>query len=202
MQTSKYMPFIIGARVSLQPFSQDDAPLLVKWGNDPTSRQMARNTFPRTFDGTKKQLEEAATSMPKNDMIWMAIWHNADAKVIGEAKFVRIEWTNRNAMLWVSIGDTTYWHQRLGRDAIMLMLQYAFEELAMHKVVAHVILDNTGAVSAFTDCGFSIEVTFKDHVYFDYKYHDVGAFAIFEGDWWKRKAATRGESPSVKVGGP
>ncbi len=188
MQSSKAMPFITGQRVSLQPLSKDDVHLLVQWANDPSARQLARNTFPRTLDGTKKQVEEAATSMPKNDMVWMAVWHNKDGKVIGEAKFTRIEWVNRNAAIWVAIGDKSYWHQRLGREAIELMLQYAFEELGLHKVIAPVILDNTGAVAAFKDCGFAIEITFKDHVYFDYKYHDVGAFAVFESAWKKRRA--------------
>jgi diamine N-acetyltransferase len=202
MQGSKYMPFIIGRRVSLQPLSPDDVPMLVQWANDPSARQMTRNTFPRTFEGTKKQVEEAATAMPKNDMIWMAIWHIGDGKVIGEAKFTRIEWANRNAMVWVSIGDTAYWHQKLGREAITLMLQYAFEELAMHKVIAHVIMDNKGAVSALVECGFTLELTFKDQVYFDYKYHDVGAYAIFDRDWKSRKVLVKSTSTGEKVGAP
>ncbi len=192
------MPFLIGKRVSLQPLSQDDVPLLVQWANNPSSRQMTRNTFPRTFEGTKKQAEEVSTANPKNDIVWMTIWHNGDKKVIGEAKLTRIDWTNRNAGIWVAIGDMTYWHQKLGREVIDLMLQYAFEELAMHKVTASIILDNVGAVTAFKDCGFSIEVTFKDQSYFDYKYHDVGAFAFFECDWWKRKASSK---PGVGEGG-
>ncbi len=80
------MPFLIGKRVSLQPLSQDDVPLLVQWANNPSSRQMTRNTFPRTFEGTKKQAEEVSTANPKNDIVWMTIWHNGDKKVIGEAK--------------------------------------------------------------------------------------------------------------------
>jgi RimJ/RimL family protein N-acetyltransferase len=67
-----------------------------------------------------------------------------------------------------------------------LMLKYAFEELGLHKVMANIIVDNKGAVAAFTGCGLTLELTFKDHVQFAFKYHDVGVFAILASEWQAR----------------
>ena len=177
------MPFRIGPRVSLQPVSLDDVPLLVKWGNEPATRQLARTSFPRSLEAVKKQVEDNAAVSQKSDMIWFMIWHNADAKTIGEAKLTRITWANRNAALWVGIGDTAYWHQGLGREAGELMLGYAFDELQLHKVFVHIIVDHEHAIAALEAAGFTREVIYKDQVYFDYKYHDLAVYAMFEADW-------------------
>ena len=120
---SKVMPFRVGDRVSLQPVTIDDVPAIVKWSNDPVTRQLARTGFPRTQEAVKKQVEDSAAVSQKSDMIWFTILHNADAKVIGEVKVSRISWTNRNAALWVGIGDTEYWHQGLGREAGAIHLE-------------------------------------------------------------------------------
>lgn len=177
------MPFRIGPRVSLQPVSLDDVPLLVKWANDPATRQLARNSFPRTLEAVKKQVEDNATVSQKSDMIWFTVLYNTDVKIIGEAKLTRITWANRNAALWVGIGDTEYWHQGLGRNAGELALGYAFEELQMHKIFVHVLVDHERAIAALEAAGFRREITYREQVYFDYSYHDLAVYAIFEADW-------------------
>ncbi|HME53868.1 MAG TPA: GNAT family protein [Candidatus Lokiarchaeia archaeon] len=183
MEPSRAMPFRIGLRVSLQPASLDDVPVIVKWANDPATRQLARNSFPRTLEAVKKQVEDNANVSQKSDLIWFIVWHNADARTIGEAKLTRITWANRNAALWVGIGDTDYWHQGLGREAGDLALGYAFDELNMHKIIVHVIIDHERAIAALEAAGFNREVTYREQVYFDYTYHDLAVYAMFEADW-------------------
>ena len=77
--------FLKGNRVSLRPFSAEDAPFFLKWYNDPATRSKIGEAYPC--------LPERADAIARRtgpDCVWFAVVRNSNGAVIGEVGLLRM----------------------------------------------------------------------------------------------------------------
>ena len=75
-------------------------------------------------------------------------------------------------MLFRSIGDKDYWGRGYGREAVSLLLDYAFRVRNLRRVWLEVHAANERAIRAYKACGFVEEGRMREHVWLAGRYVD------------------------------
>ncbi len=178
-----YIPFIEGENVALAPTNLDHVPLYAKWNNNPKARLYARNMIPHTTEEMKKWFE------PRQGLsrhVGFEIWYKKDQVPIGTCGFGRIDWVDRNANIYMSIGEPKYWNMNLGTEASHLLIDYGFKELNFFKIYAGVFEPNIRSWTVAEKDGFALEGIQKKAMYIDGEYVDSRKYRLFKEDWLNR----------------
>lgn len=111
----------------------------------------------------------------------------ADGKFIGGCALFNFNDTAHTCELGITIGDLEYQGKGYGREAIGLLLDYAFRLRNMRKVYLTVNGDNERAQRAYRACGFTEEARWHQHVWSAGQYVDLVGMGIFHEAWLQRK---------------
>lgn len=179
--------FIAGKNVSLRPIIEADNRLFVQWLNDPEARRYLRVLFPITTESEKKWLLEGAEVGQKSERITFAIVFNDGDHLIGDVGLHEISWPDCTAWLGLMIGDKACWGAGCATEAGTLLLDYAFGELGMRKIMAGIYEPNVRSRSVAKKLGFTLAGVHKDDVFVDGKYHDGCIYELFQDEWLKIK---------------
>lgn len=71
----------------------------------------------------------------------------------------------------------------VGKCAVNLLSQYAFQRLNAHRVWLGVSEDNRRAVKCYLDCGYVFEGRLRDEIFYGGKYHAAIRMSILEDEW-------------------
>jgi RimJ/RimL family protein N-acetyltransferase len=92
---------------------------------------------------------------------------------IGNIGLHRIDLKNRTAVLGIFIGEKDFWGKGYGREAIRVMLRYAFFELGLNRVELETFDFNERAMRCYKAVGFK-EVGVRRKAFFrDGAFHDL-----------------------------
>ncbi len=107
----------------------------------------------------------------------------ADDTVIGFVALFNIKWSNQTAEMAIGIGDPAYRGKGYGQDALKLILNYAFNELNLHRVGLTVMSYNTKAIKAYERVGFVHEGTQRQAIQRQGKRYDLLAYGILRSEF-------------------
>jgi RimJ/RimL family protein N-acetyltransferase len=178
VKEDKSFPFIEGDRIYLCTANIDNINLYTKWMNNPKIRKYARYEMPLTVEEVKKYFEPTKEEV-KTD-IFFEIWHKNSKNPIGYTGFIRINWFTRSAHIFFLIGDIDYWGQNIATEAGQLVINYGFEELNLHKIVARVFSPNKASLRVVEKLGFNLEITLKKEIYIDGEFVDAFEYIIIK----------------------
>jgi ribosomal-protein-alanine N-acetyltransferase len=183
-----HAPFMQGKRVSLRPLTKDDVPLLAVGENDPDVRRYARSWFPQTVEAREKRMAENPDITQKSDRILFVIHHEQGNKPIGFTSLGAISWPDRNAWLGLVIGDKSCWAKGYAVEAGAMLLDYAFGELGMHKIITGIFQPNKRSQAAAAKAGFKLRGVLKGHIFVEGKFVDSFTFELMRDDWLANRA--------------
>ena len=106
-----------------------------------------------------------------------------DRQLIGEISLQNVSWPNRNAELGISIGDSNYQGKGYGSEAIFLLIDYAFNELNLHRIQLSVVSYNDRAIAAYKKLGFVSEGTYRQYGMRDGKFYDLHLMGLLAPEW-------------------
>ena len=127
--------FISGEKVYLRPSNESDTDLLAYGKNNEEVRKTLFLFAPVTTDQAKEEM--AAWNSSKEIMLF-TICRNSDDTAIGQTAFVRIDYVSHAAVFYIAIYDPQYWSSGFGKEAVRLMLKYAFDILNLNRIQLHV----------------------------------------------------------------
>ncbi len=151
---------IEGAGVVLRALARDDLPRCLAWYNDP---EVAR-LLGRATGSTIGELEawfEALGRRP--DERAFAIFAQGGAH-IGNVYLREIDPRRHRASVGIVVGEKGYWGQGLGREALGLLLDFAFRGLGLRRISLEVLRTNVRAVRAYRGLGFRVEGMHREEV--------------------------------------
>lgn len=166
---------IEGQRVSLRPMMEADATDVVRWRNDPFVIEHLFGDEPPTLDSHARWFEQLQTRGDRQEFI---IIERASERSIGTIGLSSIDWKHRRAEYGILIGEADARGKGYAREASVLILDYAFTELHLHRVYLLVFADHVAAQSLYQRLGFQIEGTLRDHVCKRGVFRDVIEMAI------------------------
>lgn len=171
-----------GERVKLTSVYEEDLSIFEKWYND--------ISFLRFYDMTaacpksKDELEEMVRSIKKsNDSLIFAIRTVEDDKFIGVAGFENILWNNGNAVIYIGIGEEGHRGKGLAKEALNLAMEFAFQELNLHRIQLNVLEYNEDAIRLYERLGFKREGVYREFIHRDGKRYDMYLYGILRHEW-------------------
>jgi RimJ/RimL family protein N-acetyltransferase len=171
-----------GEKVVLRAFTRNDLPRLWEFNNDLEIEILGGGDppMPQTYGRLEADFEQDA-SRGGRDGPRFAI--EADDKLIGQCGLFAIDETARTSEMGIGIGDREYWGKGYGRDAIRVLLDYAFRHRNLHKVWLRVNGDNERAIRAYRACGFVEEGRLRSHVWSNSKHIDLLCMGVLRDEW-------------------
>ena len=107
----------------------------------------------------------------------------ADGKLIGGISLRDINPTSGTAELGVGIGDREYWGRGYGRDAVRVILRYAFIMRNLNRVWLQTGSLNERAIRCYRACGFVEEGVLRQHDWSDGGRRDVMCMGVLRDEW-------------------
>ena len=144
--------------------------------------QSQRNQFFKPEIFKTQWLEKAWQKMQDCKRICFVIYWQG--KLVGSSSYYDIDEEHKH----LSIGYTWYhpdfWGSQLNPTVKYLMLNYAFEELRMHRVAFTVDHENFRSQAALTKLGIAKEGILRKHmIRADGSHRDTVVFAVTSDDW-------------------
>jgi RimJ/RimL family protein N-acetyltransferase len=169
-----------GERVTLRATTKEDLTSLARFENDLVFVLAGGGDPPETVPLERLQRDfDKEISDPPSEKVEFAI--EADGRYIGRCGLYSIDRTTRHAEL--GIGDREYWGRGYGREAVGLLLDYAFRLRNLRRVWLEVHADNERGIRAYKSCGFVEEGRMREHVWLGGRYVDNVVMGVLREEW-------------------
>jgi RimJ/RimL family protein N-acetyltransferase len=171
-----------GERVVLRAITREDIPWLQQFYED-TTYFMQRHDEPWEPQSLDRALArfEARLSAGATDGPHFAI--EAAGRCIGDCLLHSLDDLSRICQLGIGIGDPDYRGKGYGREAVRLLLDYAFRIHNLRRVYLSVLASNTGAIRSYQSCGFIEEGRLRQHAWHLGSYDDVLYMGLLREEW-------------------
>ena len=174
-----------GNKVRIRAIEKTDIDEIMKWINDqevmdnllmryPVSRYQEEKWIERTLDGTSDRNKVFAVE-------------TKEGVYLGGIGLHRISWENRNAEVGIVIGKKEYWNKGYGTDAMMTILDFAFNLMNLHRVYLRVYSFNERGIRSYEKSGFRKEGVMRDDLFAQGKYHDTIIMGILKDEYDKMR---------------
>ncbi len=171
-----------GPRVRLRGVAREDLPILWAFNND-LAVELASGgdpPYPQSLAHLQAEFDQAAAKGGRDTTRFVI---EVDGKCVGICALFNPNTTARTCELGIGIGEKDYWGRGYGRDAIRLLLTYAFKYLNYRKVWLQVHAVNERAIRAYRACGFVEEGRQRAHVWSNGAYDDLILMGILRDEW-------------------
>ncbi|OZM57574.1 GNAT family N-acetyltransferase [Lottiidibacillus patelloidae] len=176
-------PVIKGENVLLrQPIDSDVEDFLKVEVNEELVRMYGGNTKKMTAK-TLERAQQYVESIRSRKIAWCIEY---EGRLIGSARLTVNEEDNR-ARYAVGIFDPSVWSKGLGTEITQLVLQYAFEELELHRVDLRVLEYNKRAIRCYEKCGFIQEGIEREGALIEGKYETDVFMSILDREYFEKK---------------
>lgn len=164
-------------RVKLSAIEPDDIPAIVRWRNLPDVYSGFIEFEPLS---TTQQTAFLAGLTPSGSRRLWLINAREQTPATGDASsttkphlvpvgtvgIMDLDWRNRRCEFGpIFIGELDYRGRGIARDAEVLVLDYCFNHLGLHKVIAHVPESNSEVIRLHEVCGFQRDILFREHIF-------------------------------------
>lgn len=174
-----------GERLTLRAIEKEDLPRLHEFTNDLEVELLGGGDAPTPQSREKIQAEfeerEKKNSRYATELGTFII--EADGKVIGHCGLWRFDATASTCALGIGIGDREYWGKHYGREAIGLLLDYAFRVRNLRRVWLDTSSANERALRCYRACGFVEEGRLRQHDWNNGQYVDRVYMGILRDEY-------------------
>lgn len=171
-----------GERVTLRGITRDDLPRLWAFNND-LAVELAGGGDPPIPQALERLRAEFDRDVAGGGRDGARFAIEVDGRFVGQCGLAAIEETHRTAMLGIAIGDRECWGRGYGREAVRLLLDYAFRLRNLRRVWLWVHADNARAIAAYRASGFVEEGRLREHVWSNGRYVDAVQMGVLRAEW-------------------
>jgi len=171
---------IKGKKVILRPLNSNDIVKIFQWHNSMNLKNLAMmHPFPIPIELEREHFERQLKNID-NKTVLFGIDDIENKEFVGFTKIYNINWIHRTAYFGIVIGHENSQGKGLGKETTELILEYAFNNLQLLKILLEVVTFNEKAINLYKKIGFETEGLLKRQVYIDGSYHDVVVMSIFK----------------------
>lgn len=163
----QYFEKISGERLFLSPLNPKDIEIYTKWMNDKSVSENIGSYYKMiSLPIEEKWIEKASK---KNNF---AIVLRQNNELIGNISLTNINYINQTATLGIFIGENKNRNKGYGKEAIKLILEYAFNTLNLKNIMLCVCSFNKNAIRTYENIGFKKIGSRRKAIYRDGKNYD------------------------------
>jgi RimJ/RimL family protein N-acetyltransferase len=171
-----------GEKVILRAIKREDIQRRFEFENDVAFHTLHSEEpwEPRPLARIEAEFEERAH---KDDREVIPFAIEADGQYIGHCLLYGFNHMARRCSLGIGIGNPAYQGRGYGRDALRVLLDYAFRLRNLRKVSLTVSGDNERAIRSYRACGFVEEGRLRQHDWTAGEYIDVICMSLLRDEW-------------------
>ncbi|HUO88701.1 MAG TPA: GNAT family protein [Rhizomicrobium sp.] len=165
--------------VGIGPLLPEDSSLMFAWMNDIETTALDQPYRPT--DGT--HLSSWLTSFSSDPTkVLFAIRVAGDPNAVGFILLSSISVANRSAELGMRIGRERDRNRGIGKAAVALVLDFAWDHLNLARVQLRVLADNARAIACYRAAGFAVEGRHANASFVSGRWHDALTMAALNPD--------------------
>lgn len=159
-----------GSQVYLRPLNMEDAELYYHTLYQPETRRLTGTQ--KHF--TKHQIQQyVENKSADSSSVLLLIALQENDEIIGDIAIQDIHEINRSANIRIAITHPNHQGRGYGQEALLLMLDYGFGVLQLHRIELEVFAYNLRAQHVYEKIGFVQEGIRRQALFYDHQYHDV-----------------------------
>ena len=137
----------MSGKTSIRLFQESDISCKLRWINDCGTNRFLHYDLPLDEDKTRVWFHKNKDRTDRYDAI--IEYDGIPVGIIGLLSIV-----DGRAEYYITLGESQYKGKGIARDASVLLLKYAFDELKLREVYLYTEVDNIPAQKLFEKCGF------------------------------------------------
>ena len=167
-----------GENIYLRALEPEDLEFVFAIENDETIWEVSNTQTPYSRFLIKQYLENAHQDIYEAKQLRLAICENENGKTLGLIDLFDFDPKNHRAGIGVVIQEKMHRNKGLGKEALGLLIDYAFNQLNLHQLYANIGVNNEISLKLFTTFGFQKIGIKKDWVCLRGTYHDEAIFQL------------------------
>lgn len=136
----------------IRELQQEDLATRVQWMNDPRVYGSMHFDVPIVMENTIRWFERNRGNATRSDVVFT----DDKDRIVGFGGLTSISESPRMAELYVFVNPASQ-QRGLGTQATLLLCQWGFARLGLHKIYLLTNEDNAPAIGAYEKCGFRLE---------------------------------------------
>jgi RimJ/RimL family protein N-acetyltransferase len=168
--------------LSYRQLEKKDLKYRLKWLNDPETNEFLGS---RTREGTDLKFHLNWYKEYEKDKRRKIYTIEFDENSIGQIGLTDIDLLDKNACVYVMIGEKNYRGRGIGTEAVKFILDYGFNELGLHKIWLDYHSDNIAGRKCYDKCGFVEEGRCREQILKHGKYIDEIIMGITKDEYEK-----------------
>ena len=171
-----------GPRVTLRALTKPDMATLLSYDLDVEVQLLSGGGPPRpgTLEEWEKWYDTTIARENKDSTNFGIV---VDDTLIGDCGIWKFDVTAQTCVLGIRIGNRDYWGKGYGREAVALLLDYAFRIRNFRKVSLDTSSSNERAIRCYLACGFVEEGRRRQQLWLDGEYVDEVHMGILRDEW-------------------
>lgn len=167
-----------GQNIFLRALEPEDLEFVYAVENDENIWEVSNTQTPYSKFLIRQYLKNAQQDIYEAKQIRLAICKIDTAKAIGLIDLFDFDAKNKRAGIGIIIQNETNRNQGSGKEALDLLVNYAFQKLQLHQVYANIGANNEASLKLFTTFGFQKIGAKKDWTFHEGKYFDEELFQL------------------------
>jgi UDP-4-amino-4,6-dideoxy-N-acetyl-beta-L-altrosamine N-acetyltransferase len=169
--------------IEIKQVSPQDKDRLRAWRNDPDVRQFMYTTHEISAEEHERWFER---QLELDDRIAWTILMDGDP--VGAAFVSDVDRENRRAYWAFYLADARTRGRGVGSAVEVLVCNYAFDVLGLHKLCCEVLSFNAAVIAMHQKFGFQPQGVLREHYFRDGQWVDVHQLALWADDWKATRA--------------
>ncbi|KAE9398100.1 acyl-CoA N-acyltransferase [Gymnopus androsaceus JB14] len=178
-------------RLRLRAVREADFEDLIALWNDDRIQKMLSTDFVVPL-GAK--LEKLVREMSSSALFYAIIETKDSHEFVGFISLWDAQTKNRDARLGMALLPS-FWGRGYATELLRFVIDYAFRQLALHRITLNVFGNNTAAIRVYNKVGFIQEGVQRKANWGDGKWQDVIWMAVLDEDW----EASKQDGPDPKI---
>lgn len=163
---------LIGANLELRALEPEDLDILYKWENDTEIWNLSNRVAPLSLYILKKYLESAHKDIYETKQLRLIIQLQGTNRPIGAIDLFDFDPFHKRAGIGILIAEKGDRRKGYAREALELLISYAFETLKLHQLFCSISNENIASLEMFKQSGFEISGTRKEWIWDGEKFMD------------------------------
>lgn len=184
MIETRKLPNIEAARIRLRHLEENDIDALFEiFSDEETMRYWSSPPFQARADA-EKYLADISKLFRQKTLFQWGISLKESGEIIGTSTLFHLDMRNRRAEIGYIL-NRKFWKKGFVNEALNSLLNFAFEELNLHRIEADVDPNNAASIRVVEKLGFQKEGYLRERWHIAGKICDTVFYGLLRSDWEK-----------------
>ncbi|WPR71556.1 GNAT family protein [Flavobacterium sp. NG2] len=167
-----------GKNIYIRALEPNDLEFIYTMENDENIWEVSNTQTPYSRFLIRQYLENAQQDIYEAKQLRLAICQNDDFPAIGLIDLFEFDPKNNRAGIGIVIQGLSHRNQKVGTEALELLINYSFQHLNLHQLYANIGEENSASKALFTKFGFKCVGIKKDWNLTHGEYKDEGMYQL------------------------